>query len=76
MTTAVITNYTHNQDVAASTWTINHNLGSKPMVDVLLSINGQLQKVYPLSVTHSSDNTTVITWTAARTGKAILSTAI
>ncbi len=44
------------------------------MVDVLLEINGVMQKVYPLSITHTSDNTVVVTWSLARTGRAVLTT--
>jgi hypothetical protein len=72
MTTSTVRTYTHNQDVASSTWTINHNLGAEPAVDVSLVINGQSQKAFPLSITHPSENSTVITWSIARTGTAFL----
>lgn len=72
---AEISTYTHVQSIPSSSWTINHNLGSKPMAETLLEINGTMQKVFPLSVTHSSDNTTVITWSVPRVGRVLLSTA-
>lgn len=74
MSSPIITPYSYIQSTPSTTWTINHNLGSKPMVDVLLEINGVMQKVYPLSITHTSDNTVVVTWSLARTGRAVLTT--
>jgi hypothetical protein len=72
MTTSIVKSYAHNQNVASSTWTINHNLGAEPAVDVFLVVNGQAQKAFPMSVTHPSENSTVITWSISRTGIAIL----
>ncbi len=64
--------YKHTQSVESTTWTINHSMGDEPAVDVAISIDGQMQKVFPLSVTHPTVNTTVITWTLARAGVAYL----
>lgn len=61
------------QDVASTTWTIEHNFGFKPNVDVMIDVGGQLQKAFPLSITHSDDNTVIVTWTTARTGQATVS---
>ena len=72
MTTALLTSYTHDQSAASSTWTINHNLGSVPVVEISLIENGQMKKAFPLSLTHPSVNQTVVTWSSPRTGKAFL----
>lgn len=64
----------YSQTVASTTWTIEHNFGFKPNVDVMINVNGgQLQKAFPLSITHSDDNTVIVTWTTAKTGQATLS---
>lgn len=65
------TNYTHTQSIAASTWTINHNLGYKPGgIMVFDSANTP----WFGSVTHLDDNTLTIDFGAAVFGgKAYLS---
>jgi hypothetical protein len=60
--------YKHTQSVAATTWTVQHNFGEMPAIDIYISVNGIYQKAMPLSLEHTDLNTTVITWSAARTG--------
>jgi len=64
--------YTYTQSVASGTWTIHHNLGCKPVVDVTTVYQGVNQKIFPLTVVHTDDNTMTITFSAARTGQARL----
>lgn len=55
---------------ASTTWTVTHNLGVMPIVNVLIDNGGQKTPAAPLSITHNSLLTTVtITWTTAKTGE-------
>lgn len=60
----------HTQSSAASTWVINHNLGSKPLVELFVFDSGSLKKAWPLSLAHNDDNTVTVTWSQPRTGQA------
>ena len=65
--------YEHTQSAASSTWTVNHNLGVKPTFDALVnhttSSGTVLTKILPMSSEHVSDNTLVLTFSSAVTGK-------
>jgi hypothetical protein len=61
--------YHHVQNAAASTWTITHNLGIRPVHDVLVVEGGVSTKILPNNVTHVNDNTLEITFSAPRTGE-------
>jgi hypothetical protein len=60
--------YVHTQPVSASTWTINHNLGFKPSVELFDSGNQEIDA----AVVHTSDNQVVVTFTKATAGFARL----
>lgn len=60
-------NYVHTQSTPATMWSINHNLGH--ITEVSVYINNQ--KVEP-SVAYSDFNTTIITFSIALTGVAVL----
>lgn len=60
------------QALASDTWVITHNLGMKPVVDVMSEINGEMHKMFPAQVIHTSDNVLTIKFTSPRTGKARL----
>lgn len=60
--------YLHNQGVAALTWTINHNLGFRPSVE-LLTVGGV---EFEADISHPTVNQTVITCLTARAGSARL----
>ena len=62
--------YQHTQSTASSTWTINHNFGTIPLVDVNVWDGGILKKAFPQSVTHVNENSISITWSVPRTGYA------
>ena len=64
--------YHHVQTVAQSTWTINHNLGTKPTHDINVFDQGTQQKIYPRKVHHVNDNTLLIEFSSPRTGSARL----
>ncbi len=64
--------YTHSQSTPSTTWTINHNLGCKPVFDVWVDEVGGRQKIFPASVVHVSDNTMLLGFSLARTGTARL----
>lgn len=67
-----MTTYIHEQQVASSTWTVNHDLGCKPVVEVLVDVDGVRQKIFPLKVKHTSDTVMQITFVSPRTGVARL----
>ncbi len=58
--------YNHTQNSASTTWTVNHNLGRVPVVEVR-SVGGVLIEA---DVTHTSNNQTVIQFATAQTGTA------
>jgi hypothetical protein len=70
---AGISTFTHTQASASTTWTVNHNLGRKPNVDVVIPHTGQAETVLPTQIKVTSDNQVVITFTSAQTGIARLS---
>lgn len=58
--------YVHTQAVAASVWTINHNLNAEPTAVVLDSAGTQCEGTF----SYPSKNQMIITFTAAFTGTA------
>lgn len=66
------TSFTFTQEIPASTWTIEHNLNCAPIVDVLITLDGILQKVIPLAVEHVTVDTMVVTFSSAQSGEARL----
>lgn len=72
MSTAGIRIHEHTQAASATTWTINHNLGHPPVVDVAVNYNGALTKAIPLSVVHTSANQLTVTFSSAKSGIARL----
>ena len=64
-----LVSYTHNQSAASTTWTIQHNLNFKPNVTVFDSGESMVEG----SVTHTSNTTLTITFSAAISGRAHLS---
>jgi hypothetical protein len=65
--------YTHTQTTAATTWTIAHGLGlTEPVVDVYITVNGTITKILPKSVQTIDMNTSVVTFSSARTGTVVV----
>ena len=62
------TGYIHQQTTASMTWTINHNLGFKPAVELLDSGSQEIDG----EVSHPSVNQTVVTLNPATAGIARL----
>lgn len=70
--------FTHTQTVAAATWTIKHNLGTKPNVyayklistDASTTNDDTLERITPASISTVDLNTTVLTFSAAVQGVA------
>lgn len=60
--------YLHTQSIAGNIWTINHNLGFKPSVEILNAGGVEIEG----EVTHISNNQTIINFTSALTGTARL----
>lgn len=60
--------YTFFETIAATTWTINHNLGYNPIVRVFIGN----QEVQPLTVSFPTTNQAVLTFTTAQVGVARL----
>jgi hypothetical protein len=58
--------YSHDQGVAATTWTVNHSLGRYPVIDVLDSTG----RVLITQIQHNSLNQATVTLLTALTGKA------
>lgn len=65
--------YTHDQTTPSTLWSINHNLGVYPAVDVYVEHNGEIQKIMPLAVTYVDAMTCEVAFSTARAGTAIIS---
>ena len=59
--------YVHTQSSAAATWIVNHNLGHRPLIDVL-DAGGN---VVGAEVVHVSENQANVLFAAAYTGQAV-----
>ena len=63
--------YDHTQGASDTTWTISHNLNTDAVaVDVFINNGGNVEKVLPLTVTATSNNTLTVTFSTAQTGYA------
>lgn len=62
------TRYVHEQPTPATTWSVVHNLGRRPLVDVILSDG----RVVGASVIHLDDNSLNIYHNSAASGSAVL----
>ena len=60
------------QSDTAAVWTIEHNLGGMPAIDVTVNVNGQVQKILPLKVEATDDNTLAVHFSSPQTGTARL----
>ena len=58
--------YTHTQASASSTWTVNHNLGFRPSVEILSAGGVEIEG----TVTHTSVNQAILSFTSSITGSA------
>lgn len=66
--------YQHSQTSASTSWVITHNLGVAELaVDVVVDEGGNREKILPLDVVMTDDNTLTITFSSARTGSARIS---
>jgi len=70
LTTRVPTLVTHEQADPATTWTITHNFGGYPMVDVYVMYEGELNKIIPSGITYVDENTVQVNFTIAYAGYA------
>lgn len=59
--------FVHHQDVPALVWTIQHNLGKKPSVEIIDSAGTKVEG----EIEYIDDNTVRIKFTAEFSGKAI-----
>lgn len=59
--------YRHQQFTPATTWTVNHNLGKRPTIDIFDSAGDAVDTDFH----HVDDNTVTINFTAATGGEAI-----
>jgi hypothetical protein len=60
--------YVHTQSVAAVMWTVVHNLGGKPLVDILDTSGDQIGSP---EITHLSDNSFTVSFVAPLAGLAL-----
>lgn len=62
--------YNHDQSLSSASWVIIHNLGVSSVVTDVFIVNGpDLEKVLPLSVVHTDNNTLTVTFTSTQIGK-------
>jgi len=60
--------FTHEQNTAAGTWVIDHNLGRKPHTTIIVN-----DEVVIADITHSSEDRVTITFASPKAGIAYLS---
>lgn len=72
MAVSQIKGYSHTQGIADTEWVINHNLGHKPSVQVVVEHEGQNQVIMPKYVNHVSDTEVRVGFSTARAGSARL----
>lgn len=61
--------YVHAQARAAATWTIDHNLGTKPVVTI---VDGAGNDISRTEIDYPSDNRVVVVWGGPQAGTAYL----
>jgi hypothetical protein len=66
----------HTQSSPASIWNIFHGMGSHPLVETNVYVNGTLQKAFPVSIVHLDNNNVRITWSVDRAGFATLASTV
>lgn len=65
--------FTFVQSTPSTTWTINHSFGRHPIIDVVISHEGEDTVVLPLLIQHNVDLTQVIiTFSSVQAGSARL----
>jgi hypothetical protein len=62
------------QQGSAAVWNIVHGLGSKPIVEVAVLVDGTYQKAFPVSIVHVDNNNVTVTWSQPRAGFVSLAT--
>lgn len=60
--------FNFSQTTPLDTWDITHDLGSGVITDVMVNINGDLQKIMPGGVEHIDDNRIIIRFSQPMTG--------
>jgi len=68
----VATCYQHTQAVPATVWTINHGLYDYPIIDVYITVDGNLSRVIPFGISYVNNTTAVVTFQSARAGIAMV----
>jgi len=71
--TRVLTMYKHVQDTPADVWTIHHNSGGYPIVDVYVLVDDVLNKIIPNAVTYVSPSVCTVSFTTPYSGFAQVS---
>lgn len=66
----VITQYA--QDVESTTWTIRHNLGRYPSIDVFVSVNNVVTKILPAEIVYINENVCEVRFSSPRSGFAAI----
>lgn len=65
--------YTHEQSTPSSLWTINHNLGYYPIVDVFIMLDGIEVKMMPMNIQYTDSNTCDVLFSKDFSGRASVS---
>lgn len=70
---ASVKSHDHDQSVAASTWNIEHNLGTMtPVLDTFIDFEGAVRKILPADVIVVDANNVQVVFTTPRSGKVAL----
>ncbi len=56
------------QGAPSTTWTVTHGFVGKPEVDVMVTVDGKVQKIYPKTIIHSADGVLTISFSEPVTG--------
>lgn len=68
----IATNFKFTQETAAALWTIKHNLGVYPILDVYVLTNNGVQKIMPGTITYVDKNTCTVSFSTPYSGFALV----
>jgi hypothetical protein len=64
------------QSTPSTVWTIYHAFGVYPIIDINVNTAGVIAKAFPMSIEHQDVNTSIVSWTTARSGTATLAATV
>ena len=76
MTMPGINFFQHTQTSPSTVWNIYHGMGTRPLVETNVYVDGKLEKAFPISIQHLDTNNVRVTWSTVRSGFATLASTL